>query len=55
MKVKFLKELHSFIGHYLEGQVHTLDHDTSIVKNWIENGYCELVKTKATKKSGDES
>jgi hypothetical protein len=43
MKVKFLKEVQSGIGHFLEGQVHELD-DKHIIDNWMENGLIEEIK-----------
>lgn len=50
MKVKFLKDLQSSIGQYVEGEIHELEHDSYTIKNWIETGYCEEVKKRLVKK-----
>lgn len=44
MKVKFLKDLHSVFGTFFEGEGKTLELEAHIVENWIETGYCKLVK-----------
>lgn len=53
MKVEFLKDCQSALGHYVAGAIHDLEHDTYTIENWIETGYCkavEKVKTKLVKK-----
>jgi hypothetical protein len=58
MKVEFLKDCRSAIGHYVEGSVHDLEHDAYTIENWIETGYCkavEKVKAKLVKKDEDKS
>lgn len=57
MKVKFVKELHSTIGHYKADEVH--DVPEFAARAWSYEGYCELWKepwkepVKRAKKDGD--
>jgi hypothetical protein len=43
MKVKFLQDVHSVIGLFREGEVHSIE-DDHVRTNWVENGLCELVE-----------
>jgi hypothetical protein len=49
MKIKFSKDLYSILGHYYAGEVYELSHDKEIIENWIEQGFCEIVKTRSRK------
>lgn len=58
LKVKFIKNLESILGKYLEGEVHDLEHDAYTIENWIDTGYCEAVekvKAKLVKKDENKS
>jgi hypothetical protein len=45
MQVKFLQDVHSAIGIFVAGDVHSIE-DEHVRKNWIANGLIELVEDK---------